>query len=55
MDTTGVGADRSSESPELGTIDMKLEVMTLPVSNVDRAKSFYQSLGWELDADCSRS
>jgi catechol 2,3-dioxygenase-like lactoylglutathione lyase family enzyme len=37
--------------PEVGTIDMKLEVVTLPVSDVDRAKSFYQSLGWRLDAD----
>jgi catechol 2,3-dioxygenase-like lactoylglutathione lyase family enzyme len=32
-------------------IAMKLEVVTLPVSDVDRAKSFYQSLGWRLDAD----
>jgi len=31
--------------------DMKLEVVTVPVSDVDRAKSFYQSLGWRLDAD----
>ena len=30
---------------------MKLEVVTLPVSDVDRAKSFYQSLGWRLDSD----
>jgi catechol 2,3-dioxygenase-like lactoylglutathione lyase family enzyme len=30
---------------------MKLEVVTLPVSDVDRAKEFYQSLGWRLDAD----
>jgi catechol 2,3-dioxygenase-like lactoylglutathione lyase family enzyme len=30
---------------------MKLEVVTLPVSDVDRAKAFYQSLGWRLDAD----
>jgi len=35
----------------VGTVDMKLEVVTLPVSDVDRAKSFYQSLGWRLDAD----
>jgi catechol 2,3-dioxygenase-like lactoylglutathione lyase family enzyme len=39
------------ETREVGTIDMKLEVVTLPVSDVDRAKSFYQSLGWRLDAD----
>jgi catechol 2,3-dioxygenase-like lactoylglutathione lyase family enzyme len=31
--------------------DMKLEVVTLPVADVDRAKGFYQSLGWRLDAD----
>jgi len=32
-------------------VDMKLEVVTLPVSDVDRVKSFYQNLGWRLDAD----
>ena len=37
--------------PQPCTIDMKLEVVTLPVSDVDRAKHFYQSLGWRLDAD----
>jgi catechol 2,3-dioxygenase-like lactoylglutathione lyase family enzyme len=41
----------SAESPEVGTVDMKLEVVTLPVSDIDRAKRFYQSLGWRLDAD----
>jgi catechol 2,3-dioxygenase-like lactoylglutathione lyase family enzyme len=33
------------------TVDMKLEVVTVPVSDVDRAKSFYESLGWRLDID----
>jgi catechol 2,3-dioxygenase-like lactoylglutathione lyase family enzyme len=51
MSTTDANTDTSTESPEVGTIDMKLEVVTLPVSDVDRAKSFYQSLGWRLDAD----
>ena len=37
-----------------GTVDMKLEVVTVPVSDVDRAKDFYQSLGWRLDADIAR-
>jgi catechol 2,3-dioxygenase-like lactoylglutathione lyase family enzyme len=32
-------------------VDMKLEVVTVPVSNVDRAKSFYESLGWRMDID----
>src|SRR5580693_2044161 len=30
---------------------MKLEVVVVPVSDVDRAKAFYQGLGWRLDAD----
>ncbi len=34
-------------------MDMKLEVVVVPVSDVDRAKDFYQSLGWRLDADFS--
>ena len=50
MSTTAVRTSTSSTS-EIGTIDMKLEVVTLPVSDVDRAKRFYQSLGWRLDAD----
>jgi catechol 2,3-dioxygenase-like lactoylglutathione lyase family enzyme len=32
-------------------IDMKLEAIVIPVSDVDRAKQFYASLGWRLDAD----
>jgi catechol 2,3-dioxygenase-like lactoylglutathione lyase family enzyme len=51
MAGTDVNADTSTETPEVGTIDMKLEVVTVPVSDVDRAKSFYQSLGWRLDVD----
>ena len=43
--------DTSTETPEVGTIDMNLEVVTVPVSDVDRAKAFYQSLGWRLDID----
>src|SRR5215207_2253259 len=34
-----------------GTVDMKLEVVVVPVSDVDRAKRFYGDLGWRLDAD----
>jgi catechol 2,3-dioxygenase-like lactoylglutathione lyase family enzyme len=43
--------DTSTEGPAVGTIDMNLEVVTVPVSDVDRAKAFYQSLGWRLDID----
>jgi len=32
-------------------MEMKLEVVVIPVSNVDRAKDFYATLGWRLDAD----
>jgi catechol 2,3-dioxygenase-like lactoylglutathione lyase family enzyme len=51
MSSTDASTDTSTELPEVGTIAMKLEVVTLPVSDVDRAKRFYQSLGWRLDAD----
>ncbi len=34
-----------------GVIDMKLEVVMIPVADVDRAKRFYGGLGWRLDAD----
>jgi catechol 2,3-dioxygenase-like lactoylglutathione lyase family enzyme len=32
-------------------VDMRLEIVVLPVSDVDRAKQFYVGLGWRLDAD----
>ncbi len=51
MSSTDVGTEASTEIPEVSAIDMKLEVVTLPVSDVDRAKAFYQRLGWRLDAD----
>ena len=34
-------------------MDMKLEVVVIPVSDVDRASEFYKTLGWRLDADVS--
>jgi catechol 2,3-dioxygenase-like lactoylglutathione lyase family enzyme len=39
------------EAPKARTADMKLEVVVIPVSDVDRAKRFYGNLGWRLDAD----
>lgn len=50
MTSTNVGSD-ASPTPLPGSIDMKLEVAVIPVSEVDRAKRFYQNLGWHLDAD----
>src|SRR5215471_12212880 len=35
-------------------MDMKLEVVVVPVSDVDRAKAFYEKLGWRLDIDYAR-
>ena len=32
-------------------VDLKLEVVAIPVANIDRAKAFYEKLGWGLDAD----
>jgi catechol 2,3-dioxygenase-like lactoylglutathione lyase family enzyme len=51
MASTDASGSTSAQMSEAGTIDMKLEVVTVPVSDVDRAKRFYQSLGWRLDAD----
>ena len=39
------------ETPGAPGVDMKLEVVVIPVSDVDRAKRFYGGLGWRLDAD----
>src|SRR5262245_9676475 len=39
------------EASAARTVDMSLEVVVIPVSDVDRAKRFYGSLGWRLDAD----
>jgi catechol 2,3-dioxygenase-like lactoylglutathione lyase family enzyme len=43
--------ETANKAPKTGTIDMKLEIVVVPVSDVDRAKTFYASLGWRLDAD----
>jgi catechol 2,3-dioxygenase-like lactoylglutathione lyase family enzyme len=55
MSNTGTSAEAVNRAPEVGSVDMKLEVVTLPVSDVDRAKRFYQGLGWRLDADLAVS
>jgi catechol 2,3-dioxygenase-like lactoylglutathione lyase family enzyme len=38
-------------TPKPAAVDMKLEIVVIPVSDLDRAKEFYQRLGWRLDAD----
>ena len=48
---TSTDATSSTQAPEVVTVDMKLEAVAIGVSDVDRSKRFYQSLGWRLDAD----
>lgn len=43
--------ERAARVPNTGKVDMKLEVVVIPVSDVDRAKRFYLRMGWRLDAD----
>jgi catechol 2,3-dioxygenase-like lactoylglutathione lyase family enzyme len=51
MNTQEVRSDDATASARIATVDMKLEVVIIPVSDVDRAKEFYSRLGWRLDAD----
>jgi catechol 2,3-dioxygenase-like lactoylglutathione lyase family enzyme len=49
MNTTQVSTSDASESASVKSVDMKLEVLTIPVSDVDRATEFYVGLGWRQD------
>jgi catechol 2,3-dioxygenase-like lactoylglutathione lyase family enzyme len=51
MSGTQVRSEPAIETPRERTVDMKLEIVVIPVSDVDRAKRFYGGLGWRLDAD----
>ena len=52
MSTTQASAIPSpAEGQDLATVPMKFEVTPIPVADVDRAKAFYQRLGWRLDID----
>jgi catechol 2,3-dioxygenase-like lactoylglutathione lyase family enzyme len=51
VSTADVKQDTAARIPRQGRVDLKLEVVVLPVANVDRAKTFYADLGWRLDAD----
>jgi catechol 2,3-dioxygenase-like lactoylglutathione lyase family enzyme len=51
MSSNPVRRETPIETPRARTTDMKLEVVVIPVSDVDRAKEFYAGLGWRLDAD----
>jgi catechol 2,3-dioxygenase-like lactoylglutathione lyase family enzyme len=51
MSTNVVRSKEATSNPRVGTVDMKFEIVVIPVSDVDRAKEFYAKLGWRLDAD----
>ena len=51
MSTKPVPIKDPSSDPKVATVDMKFEIVVLPVSDVDRAKEFYAKLGCRLDAD----
>jgi catechol 2,3-dioxygenase-like lactoylglutathione lyase family enzyme len=51
MSITATRNQDATTDARIGTVAMKLEVITIPVSDVDRAKEFYGGLGWRLDAD----
>jgi len=54
MSTTEASSEDITSKAHVDTVDMKLEVVMIPVSDVDRAKAFYARLGWRLDADFSK-
>jgi catechol 2,3-dioxygenase-like lactoylglutathione lyase family enzyme len=51
MNTTEKSEIQSNDATSVARVDLKLEVLVIPVSDVDRAKKFYENLGWRLDAD----
>ena len=51
MSTTDVNTKTDLEPSDAATVPERFEVTTLPVTDVDRAKAFYQRLGWRLDID----
>jgi catechol 2,3-dioxygenase-like lactoylglutathione lyase family enzyme len=48
---TSMSPEENAQRTSPSTVAQKLEIVVIPVSDVDRAKSFYQKLGWRLDAD----
>ena len=51
MSATATRTQEAASAARAATVDMKLEVITIPVSDPERAKEFYTRLGWRLDAD----
>jgi catechol 2,3-dioxygenase-like lactoylglutathione lyase family enzyme len=46
-----IGSESAASTPPVKTGEFRLEVVVLPVSDVDRAKDFYEGIGWRLDAN----
>ena len=46
-------AQTAGPDARVGKVDMNLEIHVIPVSDVDRSKQFYESLGWRLDDDAA--
>ena len=55
MSTNEVRSNDAARNAGAARVDMKLEVVVIPVSDVDRAKEFYERIGWRLNADRSPS
>ena len=53
MSSVHVGHESAAGTPPVKSGEVKLEVVVVPVSDVDRARRFYEGLGWRLDADLS--
>ena len=51
MSTTPMSSDATNGAPSAPPVPLKFEVTVLPMADVDRAKAFYEGLGWRLDAD----
>src|SRR5258708_19681937 len=51
MSSTQTSTEHATQIPTAATVSVKLEVVVVPVSDVDRAKRVYGSLGWRMDAD----
>ena len=49
MSTTAIRSKEATTNARVGTVDMKLEVITIPISDIDRATKFYRRLGWRQD------
>jgi len=51
MSTTDISTETTGRTRIAPGVDMNIEVVTLPVADVDRSKTFYESIGWRLDID----